>query len=220
MAQAEKISCQKRDIKTRGHLKELKRSGLVPGNVYGKGIDNQPISVSQKQLVRTFQTHGSRGIFFLEIEGSEDLMTIIREVQRHPVSGQIIHIDFWQVRLDEKINSTVGISIVGEEEVMKKEGILQSGIKEIEIFCLPQEIPETLVCDVSSLEIGDKVTVADLELPEGIEIVTELDAMVATVVVPSIEVEEVEDEEIEGEFVEGGDEGEAEAEDTETTEGE
>ena len=211
MAQAEKISCQKRDIKTRGYLNELKRNGIVPGTVYGKGVDNQAIYVSLKQLTRTFQAHGSRGLFSLEIDGGSGLMVVIREIQRNPITGQITHVDFWKVRLDEKINSTVGVSIVGEEEIMKKGGILQAGAKEIEVSCLPQDIPETLVYDIAALEIGDKVTVADLQVPAGVEILTDLETMVATVLAPAISAEAEETEE-EGEG--------AETEDTETTEGE
>lgn len=215
MAQAEKISCQKRDIKTKGYLNELKRSGLVPGTVYGKGIDSQAISLGSRNLSRIFQVHGSRGLFSLEIDGDSGMMVVVREIQRHPINGHITHVDFWKVRLDEKINSTVGVSIVGEEEIMKKGGILQAGAKEIEVSCLPQDIPETLVYDIAALEIGDKVTVADLQVPEGVEIITDLDALVATVLAPTLTDE---DEEVEGE-VEGEGEG-AETEETEATESE
>ena len=211
MAQAEKISCQKRDIKTRGYLNELKRSGIVPGTIYGKGIDNQAISISLKQLTRTFQVHGSRGLFSLEIHGDSGLMVVVREVQRNPITGHIIHVDFWKVRLDEKITSAVGISIIGEEEIMKKGGILQSGAKEIEISCLPQDIPETLVYDIAALEIGEKVTVADLQVPAAVEILTDMETMVATVLAPSKATDEEEVEE-EGETAEAGE--------TEATEGE
>jgi len=211
MAQAEKISCQKRDIKTRGYLNELKRNGIVPGTVYGKGVDNQAVSISQKQLTRTFQAHGSRGLFSLEIDGGSGLMVIVREIQRHPITGQITHVDFWKVRLDEKINSTVGVSLVGEEEIIKKGGILQAGAKEIEVSCLPQDIPETLVYDIAALEIGDKVTVADLQVPAEVEILTDLETLVATVLAPAISAE-AEEAEGEGEA--------AEAEETEATEGE
>ncbi len=211
MAQAEKISCQKRDIKTRGYLNELKRNGIVPGTVYGKGVDNQAVSISLKQLTRTFQAHGSRGLFSLEIDGGSGLMVIVREIQRHPITGQITHVDFWKVRLDEKINSTVGVSLVGEEEIIKKGGILQAGAKEIEVSCLPQDIPETLVYDIAALEIGDKVTVADLQVPAEVEILTDLETLVATVLAPAISAE-AEEAEGEGEA--------AEAEETEATEGE
>lgn len=195
MAIAEKISCQKRDLKTKGYLKQLKRSELIPGIVYGKGIDNLAVSIGQKHLVRTFNTHGSRGLFLLEVEGEETpIMVVVREIQRHPTSGHITHIDFWNVNLEEKINSTVGITITGEKELIKTEGIMQVGSKEIEISCLPQELPDNLICDVSSLEIGDKITVGDLAVPEGVEILTDLDSIVVTILAPSEEEEEVEEE--------------------------
>ncbi|NLG33074.1 MAG: 50S ribosomal protein L25, partial [Syntrophomonadaceae bacterium] len=115
----------------------------------------------------------------------------------------IAHVDFWKVRLDEKINSTVGISLVGEEEIMKKGGILQAGAKEIEVSCLPQDIPETLVYDIAALEIGDKVTVADLQVPEGVEVLNDLETMVATVLAPSKATTEEETEEGEATEAEG-----------------
>jgi large subunit ribosomal protein L25 len=199
MASAEKISCQKRDLKTKGHLKQLKRSDFIPGVVYGKGMENLAVSMGQKTLVRTFNTYGSRGLFSLEVEGEEKaIMAVVREIQRNPISGQITHIDFWKVNLDEKINSSVGITIIGEEELMKTEGIMQVGSKEIEISCLPQELPDNLTCDVSGLQIGDKITVGDLEVPEGVEILTDLDSLVVTILAPSREEEEEVEEEEEG----------------------
>lgn len=196
MTNAEKISCSPRELKTRGYLNELKRSGFVPGTVYGKGIDNQPISLDLRQLSRVFQSHGSRGLFSLEIEGKgKPVMAVVREIQRHPINGQVVHVDFWQVRMDEKINNTVGIVIIGEEELLRKGGIMQAGSKEIEVSCLPQDIPESFTCDVSELEIGEKITVADLKVPADVEIISDPDTLIVTVLAPSRATAEEEEEE-------------------------
>jgi large subunit ribosomal protein L25 len=186
MVNAEIINCSPRELNTRGYLKELKRRGFLPGTVYGKGIENQAISLDLRQLSRVFQIHGSRGLFSLQIDGhNKAVMAVVREVQRHPITGQLIHVDFWQVNMNEKINNTVGIYITGEEELIKKGGILQVGTKEIEVSCLPQDIPESLTCDVSTLEIGDKITVGDFTVPAEVEILSEPDTLIVTVLAPS-----------------------------------
>ncbi|MGS0763199.1 50S ribosomal protein L25 [Syntrophomonas curvata] len=186
MVNAEKINCSPRELGTRGYLKELKRRGFIPGTVYGKGMGNQAISLDLRHLTRIFQNHGSRGLFSLQIGGNgKALMAVVREIQRHPITGQLIHVDFWKVSMDEKINNTVGVYITGEEELIKKGGILQVGTKEIEVLCLPQDIPEGLTCDVGTLEIGDKITAADLTVPAGVEMLSEPDTLIVTVLAPS-----------------------------------
>jgi large subunit ribosomal protein L25 len=200
MVNAEKLTCLPRELSTRGYLKDLKRRGFVPGTVYGKGMDNQAISLDLRQISRVFQSHGSRGLFSLQIgTANKAVMAVVREIQRHPLTGQLVHVDFWKVSMDEKINNTVGIVITGEEELLKKGGILQAGIKEIEVSCLPQDIPENMTCDVSTLGIGDKITVADLTIPAGVEVLSDQEALIVTVLAPSRAATGVEEGETAGE---------------------
>jgi large subunit ribosomal protein L25 len=110
------------------------------------------------------------------MEGEKPAMVLIREIQKDPLSGKLIHVDFLTVSMDEKVNNLVSIQIIGEEDVLKKGAILQYGLKEAEILCLPKDIPDHFSFDVSSLEIGDKITMADIALPEGVELVTDQDA--------------------------------------------
>lgn len=207
MAIAQKIAAKKREIKSKGYLNE-KRQEWIPGVVYGKDTGNMPVFLGRRELTKTFTSYGSRGLFSLELEGEpKPVMVLVRELQRNPLSGQINHVDFLTVNMNETIKSMVGIFITGEEEVLKKEGILQLGAKEIEVSCLPIDLPENLECSVADLEIGDKVTVADLKLPDGVEVITDLDTLLATVLAPSMAV----DDETEAE-------GEEEAESAEATE--
>jgi len=185
MANAVTITCQRRHKNTKGYLNDLKRRGFTPGIIYGKGMDNQAICIDSRQLSRVFQEHGSRGLFSLQVEDGNPIMAVVRETQRNPLSGNIIHVDFWKVKMDEKINSTVGISIIGEEEVLKKGFVLQLGAKEIEISSLPADIPESVFCDVAALEIGDKITVGELVLPLGVELLSDPDSIVVTVLAPA-----------------------------------
>ncbi len=206
----QKLNASKREIKNRGYLNQLKRDGQVPAVIYGKGDDTIPLTLQQRQLTRAFNLHGSRGLFSLEVEGeSKPMMALIREIQRNPVSGQLIHLDFLSVSLDEKINSNVGVLLSGEEEIIKKGAILQSGLKEVEVLCFPQDLPEYLGADISSLEIGDVLHVTDLTLPEGVEMLTDAESVIASILAPSKAVDE--EEEVE----EAIDEGEESAEEPE-----
>ncbi|MGI6434714.1 MAG: 50S ribosomal protein L25 [Syntrophomonadaceae bacterium] len=194
MIDAQTLACKKREIKSRGYLRKAAGEGWIPGIVYGAGRDNMPVFVGKRQLKTVFGKHGSRGLFSLEIEGNETLLALIREVQKNPLSGEVMHLDFMTVNLTEKITSTVGVIIIGEEEVMKQQGIIQSGIKEIEVSCLPQDLPGSITCSVAELSIGDKITVADLQVPEGVEIITDENDLVAVILAPSKAVEEPEEE--------------------------
>lgn len=195
MVDAQILTCKKREIKNRGYLKQAAGEGWVPGIVYGMGKDNLPVFIGKRQLQNVFGKHGSRGLFSLEIEESEPLPALVREVQKNPLNGEFIHVDFMTVNLAEKITSTVGVIIVGEEEFMKKQGIVQSGIKEIEVSCLPRDLPGNIACSVADLSVGDKITVADLQVPEGVEIITDENDLVAVILAPSkVAVEEPEKE--------------------------
>lgn len=197
MALAQTLECKKRDIKNKGYLKEMKRNGWVPGIIYGKEMEPRAVFMEFRKLNRIFTHHGLRGLFSLQIEEEDNSpMVLIREVQKNPLSGQITHLDFLTVNMDEKISSNVAIYLTGEEELMKTGGILQSGAKEIEISCLPKNIPEYFSYDISGLQIGDKVLVSDLQVPEGVEIISEAETLLAAVLAPSKAASEGEEDEI------------------------
>ncbi|NLB88410.1 MAG: 50S ribosomal protein L25 [Syntrophomonadaceae bacterium] len=190
------LACQKRELNTKSHLKQLKRENKIPAIIYGKGQANITITLDGRQVIKTFNTHGARGIFSLEISGeSKPVMAVIRDMQRDPLSGQIIHMDFMAVNMSEKFTSLVPVVILGEEEASKSGGIVQYGLKEIEVECLPQDLPENITYDISNLEIGSNITVADLEAPAGVEFLSSPDAVVVTILAPSKSTSE--DEELE-----------------------
>ncbi|MGI6488242.1 MAG: 50S ribosomal protein L25 [Syntrophomonadaceae bacterium] len=212
------LQCEAREIVNKSHRKQLRDSGLVPGVVYGLGRENAHISLDERTLLKLFREHGSRGILSLQLANGEPAMVLIREVQRHPISGKILHIDFLRIRMDEKLTSMVPIFVHGEEEIAKKGGVLQVGIKEVELECLPADLPDSLHADVSDLDIGDTITLSDIEIPDRVELLSEFDSMVATVLLPTMEEEEVEevDEDEMDEDAEGiEEEGEGEEEETE-----
>jgi large subunit ribosomal protein L25 len=186
MALAQTLECKKRDIKNKGYLKEMKRNGWVPGIIYGQDTQPRAVFMGIRQLNKVFNRYGIRGLFSLQIEGEGNSpVALIREVQKNPLSGLITHIDFLTINMNEKISSNIAVYLTGEEELMKTGGILQSGAKEIEVSCLPKDLPDHFSYDLSGLQIGDKVVIADLQVPEGVEILSDAETLLAAVLAPS-----------------------------------
>jgi len=186
VATLQTIACKKREIKSKGYLKQMRRNHQVPGVIYGKGTEAMPVMLDEKQLKKTFKTYGYRGLFSLEVDGQEGPVTVlVREVQKHPINERVLHVDFLTVNMEEKIDSSIAVYITGEEEINKKGGILQLGIKEVDVSCLPQDLPNYLTCDVSNLEIGGKITVGGLKAPENVKITSDPETVIALVLAPS-----------------------------------
>jgi len=202
MALAQTLKGVKRELKGKGHLHELRRGQMIPSIVYGQGREPLPIALEGRNLNRIFSHHGSSGLFSLELEGEpRPILALVREVQRHPVNREINHLDFLEVSMTEKITSNVPIHIIGEEEITKQGAILQSGAKELEVACLPADLPESVICDVSQLQIGEKVTVADLAVEANVEKISDPDTVVAVILgaSKSTDDETTEEEEATGE---------------------
>ena len=202
MALAQTLKGVKRELKGKGHLHELRRGQMIPSIVYGQGREPLPIALEGRNLNRIFSHHGYSGLFSLELEGEpRPILALVREVQRHPVNREINHLDFLEVSMTEKITSSVPIHIVGEEEITKQGAILQAGAKELEVSCLPADLPESVICDVSQLQIGEKITVADLAVEANVEKISDPDTVVAVILgaSKSTDDETTEEEEATGE---------------------
>lgn len=203
------LVCQKRELSTKSHLKKLKKDEYIPGVIYGK--DQEPISVmlAAKPTLKVFNTHGVHSIFNLDISGEpQQLISIVREYQNHPVTGKVIHIDFMTVSMTEKFTSFVPVHITGEEAATKEGGIIQAGLTEIEVECLPQDLPDSISYDISDFNIGQNVTVGDITPPPGVTFLSDPEAVIVTVLAPSRVTDE--DEEAEAAEAEAGEVTEAE----------
>lgn len=184
MASAQVLKAKLRPIKNAGYLNELKRKGGVPAVIYGRGKENQNIVLDHKELTKIFNRIGIRGIFSVEIEGQSAHMAQVKEVQKERLSGQITHVDFLTVAMDEKINSMIRLHLSGEEELNKNGGVLQVLLRELSISSLPGDLPEVINFDVSGLEVGSKVTVGDLQIPANVEVLDDADTPIAHVLAP------------------------------------
>ena len=201
-------------------VRRLRKEGMVPGVLYGKG-HARAILVGERALrVALTGPSGLHGIVDVVIEGqTTPHHAVLKDYQRHPIRGTITHVDFHEVRLDRPIQATVNVQFIGESPGAKQGGVVQQVTRELRVEGLPTAIPEHIEADISALELGSTVRIADLEAIEGVAYLDDPETVLANCSIPRglTELEEaggVEGEEAEGaEAVEGeGGEPSAEAE--------
>lgn len=217
MATAE-LKARLRQEKGKGFAKRTRRDGNLPGILYGEGNAPVALEVSFKDFYHVTHTRaGSNVILDLEIEGLDrgECKAIIREVQYHPVRRNVLHVDFQEISMTKKVHVSIPVEIVGESVGVKtKGGVLELLHREVEVRCLPADIPESIRIDVTDLDIGDSRQVKDLTFEAG-EIIDEPETTVVTIVAPTVIEEKPKVEEevaVEGEEAKEGEAAEAEAE--------
>jgi len=169
--------------------RRLRRSGKTPGILYG-GPSPVNIAVDPREVFRIIHGHeGSTQLLRVTFAGSKDSrMVILRDLQLDPVSEDLVHVDLQEVNMDKPIQVTVALRHVGEPiGVRDTQGILEMVLREVQVSCLPANIPEDIKADVSNLAIGDVLTVAELAVPEGVRVLTDRAQAVATVAPPAVE---------------------------------
>jgi len=184
---------------------------LVPGIVFGGDADPLPINIPFNKLLTMLRAGRFKSTLFnLKVEGQEDVRVICRDVQRHVVKDLPTHVDFMRLKRTTKINLYINVEVSGEEECpgLKKGGTLNLVRSEVELLVTAADIPESIVVDISELEIGDNATIANVKLPEGCKPVIDRDFVIAQVSAPSGLASSSDDEEDEGEeaAAEGGEE--------------
>ncbi len=170
------------------HAKKLRRDGFIPAVVYGQGASSLPLEIEAKSFHALLRGGlGENMLVTLSISDHKDgeKKVLIREIQRDPVRGDIVHVDFHEVSLTRKLAIQVPIHLIGMPEGVKEGGILQHVLRELEVECLPTAIPEKIEVDVTLLKIGDSVHVSDLKL-ENVEILSDPQSSVVSVVPPTV----------------------------------
>jgi large subunit ribosomal protein L25 len=193
--------------------RRLRRTGLVPGVVYGGEGESVAFQVDARVL-RQALAHGG-AVITLTLEGESATPVVLKDQQRHPVTGETLHVDLLRVDLRQRIASTVVLELTGVEDApgVKAGGVLEQVTRELNIEALPTEIPHALEHDVSAAEIGDTITLDAVTVPAGVLLLDDLEMVVVTVTPPRLSVEPTEEIETETEVVgEGAAEGEAAAE--------
>ena len=183
------IQIEPREAGTKGKAKRLRRDGKLPGVFYGPKAQTVPLEVDRKDFMsRVADLEGSH---LIRIKSGSPLLAdkvaLVKEMQFHPVTGEVLHADFYEVDLSAKIRVKVPLHFVGKAVGVVRGGILQPIVREVEVECLPMDIPEFFNVEVSELDIGDSLHVTGLAMPEGVVAASESDLTLVTVVPPSIE---------------------------------
>jgi large subunit ribosomal protein L25 len=183
------IQIEPREAGTKGKAKRLRREGKLPGVFYGPKAQTVPLEVNKKDfLTRVADLEGSH---LIRIKSGSPLLAdkvaLVKEMQFHPITGEVVHADFYEVDLTAKIRVKVPLHFVGKAAGVVRGGILQPIVREVEVECLPMDIPEFFNVEVSALDIGDSLHVTELAMPEGVAAASESDLTLVTVVPPSIE---------------------------------
>lgn len=183
-------------------VKQLRRTGIVPANLFGKTIESQAIQVNSVDFNRVYKEAGETSLIWVQVEGEEkERPTLVTSVHYNPVTGNKLHIDFHQVNLKEKVTANVPVEIIGASELVTSNlAVLSQSLNEIEVEALPTDIPENITFDITSLKaIGDLLKVSDAKVPSEVEIKTDPEQIVVVLQEPMKEevipvVEEVSEE--------------------------
>ncbi len=184
------LKASPREDLTLSATKKIRSTGGIPAVVYGKGEETVTISVDNLELIKAVRDEGRHAVFSLEIEGGNTVDVMLHEYQVHPIKGDITHADFYKVDMTEEMDVSVVLNLEGEAAGSREGGILQQPLFELEVRAVPREIPEEVTIDVSELEIGDSLTIADIPVSETYTILNEQDETIAIVLPPEAEEEE------------------------------
>lgn len=187
MAKFPGLKADKREIVGR-KVKQLRRQGIVPANLFGKKISSISIQTDAKTFQKIFDEVGETGIVEIELDDKK-YPSLITGMAVDPVSGQTLHVDFHYVSLKEKVTAAIPVELTGEAPAVKEVGaVLSQNVHELEVEALPTDLPESIQVDISSLKaIGDVITVADLKAGEGIEFKVEPETVLISATEPAPE---------------------------------
>ncbi len=187
-----------------GPARELRREGKVPAILYGPKTDPVKLIIQKVDLEPIFKTGAVvQQLLKLEIEDADKTSNVmIKELQRHPVSHNLLHLDLYEVSMDQKIKVMVPVMTTGKSKGVEMGGMLQIIRRELEVLCLPDQIPESITIDITDLDVGDSFHVEELQLEENIEVPAEVNFTILTILSTKAEATEEEGEEGEAEGVE------------------
>jgi large subunit ribosomal protein L25 len=180
MAKQETLQADKRDVKGTTASKRLRRAGVVPAVIYGDKSEAL-IQLDGKSFTDLARKHSANFLVNIEISGDKSKLAIVQDIQRNPLNGSLIHVDFRAVTENDTIHAVVPIELHGEPVGVKAGGLLEQLVHEIEIQCRPSDLPEKIINDVEAIELGHTLKVADLNLPQGVTVKMDGEVLVAIV---------------------------------------
>lgn len=180
---------QAREGSGKSFTRKLRASGQLPAVLYGRGKDTVSITLDPRQLDTILRKNGLNALLDLTVEGRDDLagtVALVKELQRDPVRGSLLHADLYSVDLTQKVEVEVPVHLIGKPAGVDLGGVLDHMLREITLSCMPRSIPDSIDLDVSALQIGDVLHVSDLVLPPDVELITDAELAVAHVVTPTV----------------------------------
>jgi large subunit ribosomal protein L25 len=185
------LSADSRDLKGKGAARTLRSQGQIPAVIYGHGRDPQSLALNARDLDKLLSHIQAESTVIEVTVGGHTAKTLIREIQRHPIKRQILHVDFQALVAGEKVTVSIPIVLTGTPEGVRLEGgVLDQTLREIEIEVDPSNIPDHIEYDVTNMVIGDSVHVSDLKVPEGVEVQDDPETSVAVLAAPRAVIEE------------------------------
>jgi len=186
-----KLIAKKRDLQGSSNSRRLRGTGNLPGVVYGSGREPVSIQVNMHDFEQILHHHTSESMLVnISLDGEGDLSVLVKAVQHHPVTSELVHVDFLRVEANKPIQVDISIELVGEAKGVKAGGILDHIMHSISVECLPADLVESFEVDVSALEIGESLDVADLNLGSKYKLQVDDSSIVAAVSGPRAEEEE------------------------------
>ncbi|HHS50093.1 MAG TPA: 50S ribosomal protein L25 [candidate division Zixibacteria bacterium] len=209
------LKANRREEVGKGESRRMRYTGAVPGVLYGRNLEPTFLKFNEHDLKQFLQKSGEHGMFQLQVEENKPVLTVLAEVQHHPVTDKILHIDFKQIPTDQPVELKVPLEFVGDSPGVQGGGLFMPRLYELDIKAMPDNVPDSIRVDISGLDFDNVIHISDVEVPEDIEVLHEDSQTVATVIKPRGLGAEEEGEEVEGEEVEGEEaEGEGEAEES------
>lgn len=191
------LKAEPRDVVGR-HVKALRQQGYVPVILYGRDVESIPLKVEARALTKVLEVAGTHRLISLKVGDNRSTMTLARDIQRDNVKRLYLHVDFFAVKMDEKVTAQVPIVLIGEAPAVKElGGVLTQGLDQLEIECLPGDLIDSIEIGVGGLkEFNDSISVSDLQIPSNITVLSDPESMVAKIEAPRLVEAE---EELEGE---------------------
>mgnify|MGYP000980878206 FL=1 len=190
-----KIQVEKRTGLGKNKVDKIREEDFIPGVLYGKGEETEHVKVDKRIFEKVYKSAGTSTLIDLDLEGNV-VPVLIKEVQRHPFKNQYLHVDFQKLNMNETVKLTIPITLIGRDSIKLQPSILMQQLDEIEIECLPKDIPQSIEVEVSDITFDTPILVSDLEIfnNENITLFREADDVIANLVAPAEETEEDEEE--------------------------
>lgn len=210
-----KLNVRSREAGGSRAARRLRRSGRVPGVIYGGGDESISFDADAREL--RLALAGSGAVLDLSVDGGKATPVVLKEAQRDPVRGEMVHIDLLRVRLDQAIHAVVPLELTGVDDApgVKEGGVLEQIVREVNVEALPTAIPESIGHSIGDMQIGDTITLASVATPEGVTLLDDGESVIATLSPPRLQTEAEDEIEAETELVgegegQAGEQGEAE----------